>query len=209
IKKHIKEIKNEQLKNLLSMFFDDPEFVNEYIHSPSAMSHHHNYVGGNLEHAIGVIRLCKNICEMYSGMNRDLLICGAILHDVGKLKEYKYGAAIDMTEEGNFIGHIVMGDRWIKEKIEEIRNNGNEFSKELETWLSHLVLSHHGRYEFGSPRMPKIVEACVLHYADLMDSQVKNYIQRLEEAKKITDDKWAFIYDSDVGKNRLIFLGEY
>ena len=209
IKKYIKEIKNEQLKNLLSMFFDDPDFVNEYAHSPSAMSHHHNYVGGNLEHAIGVTRLCKNIYEMYSGMNKDLLICGAILHDVGKLKEYKYGAAIDKTEKGNFIGHIVMGDRWIKEKIEEIRKNGNEFSKELETQLSHLILSHHGKYEFGSPRMPKIVEAFVLHYADLMDSQVKNYIQRLEEAKKLTDDKWAFIYDSDLGKNRLVFLGEY
>ena len=103
------------------MFFDDPDFVKEYTHSPSAMSHHHNYVGGNLEHAIGVIRLCKNIYEMYSGMNKDLLICGAILHDVGKLKEYKYGAAIDKTEKGNFIGHIVMGDRWIKEKVEESR----------------------------------------------------------------------------------------
>ena len=208
IKKHIKEIKNEQIKNLLSIFFNDPTFVNEYTHSPSAISHHHNYVGGNLEHSVSVIRLCNNIYEMYGEVNKDLLICGAILHDIGKLKEYKYGAAIDKTNEGNFIGHIVIGDRWIKEKIKELRKNGKEFSEELETHLSHLILSHHGKYEFGSPRLPKIAEACILHYADLIDSQIKNYMQRMEDAKKLTDDEWAFIFDSDMGRNRLIYLGK-
>jgi len=207
IKKEIKRIENEQLKNLLSLFFDDSEFVKDFTHSPSAISHHHNYVGGNLEHTVGVIRLCKNIYEMYPNMNKDLVITGAILHDVGKLKEYNYGAAIDKTEEGNFIGHIVIGDRWIREKIEELEKSGKQFSKELENQLAHLILSHHGKYEWESPRMPMIVEACVLHHADLMDSQIKNYIQRVEDAKKSTDDEWAFIYDSDLGKKRSIFLG--
>ncbi|UCD13224.1 MAG: HD domain-containing protein [Thermoplasmatales archaeon] len=209
IKKYVKEIENEQLANLLALFFDDSDFVKMYMHSPSAISHHHNYVGGNLEHAIGVTRLCKNICEMYSGINKDLLICGAILHDIGKLKEYEYAAAIEKTDDGNFIGHIVIGDRWVREKIDKLRKDGDKFSKELETQLSHLILSHHGKYEFGSPRMPKIIEACVLHYADLMDSHVKNYIQRVEDAKKATEDKWVFIYDSDEGKKRSFFLGEY
>lgn len=209
IKKYIDEIENEQLTNLLSMFFNDSDFVNKYTHSPSAISHHHNYIGGNLEHAVGVTRLCKNIYEMYSGINKDLLISCAILHDIGKLKEYEYGATIGKTNEGNFIGHIVIGDRWLREKIEELRSNGNEFSKELETQISHIILSHHGKYEFGSPKMPKIVEACILHYADLMDSQVKNYMQQVKDAKKLTDDEWTYIYDADVGKKRAIFLGEY
>jgi len=117
LKKEIKEIKNKQLHSLLLLFFDDSDFVKEYTHSPSAISHHHNYVGGNLEHSVGVIRLCKNICEMYPGINKDLLVFGAILHDVGKLKEYEYTAAVDKTDEGNFIGHIVMGERWICKKI--------------------------------------------------------------------------------------------
>ena len=209
LKKEIKNIKNEQLSSLLSQFFDDSSFVEEYTHSPSAISHHHNYVGGNLEHAIGVVRLCKNICEMYPGINKDLLICSAILHDVGKLKEYEYTAAVDKTDEGNFIGHIVMGERWIREKISDLRKNGAEFSEELEMHLSHIILSHHGRYEYGSPRMPKTVEASVLHQADLMDSQVKNYLQKLEDARKSTDDDWAFLYDSDLRRKRPIFLGKY
>ena len=207
IKKEIKNIENEQLKNLLSLFFNDRNFVNDFTHSPSAIVHHHNYVGGNLEHTVGVIRLCTNICEMYQGINKDLVITGAILHDVGKLKEYKTTAAIDKTEEGNFIGHIVIGDRWIREKIDEIKKSGKDFDRNLENHICHLILSHHGKYEFGSPRMPKTVEACVLHQADMMDSQVKNYIQGVEETKKNTDEEWAFVWDSNIGKKRAMYLG--
>lgn len=209
IKKEMKTLHNEPLKHLLSAFFNDHEFVKLYTHSPSAISHHHNYVGGNLEHTVGVIRLCLNISEMYPKVNKDLLLCGALLHDIGKLKEYSYGAAIDVTQEGNFIGHIVIGEQWVREKIKELRESSKEFSTELEQQLIHLLLSHHGRYEWGSPKMPKLVEAAILHQADLMDSQVKNYMQMVEDAKKLTDEDWALIYDADAGKKRSIFLGEY
>jgi 3'-5' exoribonuclease len=209
IKKEMKSIENKQLKNLLDIFFDDSEFVKQYTHSPSAITHHHNYVGGNLEHTVGVVRLCNNICEMYPGIDRDLVVVGGILHDIGKLKEYKTTAAIDKTDEGNFIGHIVMGDRWIREKIAELREKGKEFDQELENRLCHLILSHHGKYEWGSPRMPKIIEACVLHEADMMDSQVKNYIQNIEEGKKVSDEDWGFIWDSDLGRKRIMYLGDY
>jgi len=209
IKKEINTIQNETLKNLLASFFHDQEFVTLFTHSPSAISHHHNYVGGNMEHTVGVIRLCQNICEMYPNINTDLLICGAILHDVGKLKEYIYTAAIDTSDEGNFIGHIVIGEQWIREKIQELKNSGKEFPKKLENQIIHLILSHHGKYEWGSPKIPKLVEACILHQADLMDSQVKNYLQMIENAKKLTDEDWSLIYDADVGKRRAIFLGEY
>lgn len=208
IKKYIEGIENKQLKSLLELFFNDPEFVDNYLHSPSAITHHHNYVGGNLQHAVGVTRLCLNISEMYLDIDKDLVVCGAILHDIGKLKEYAFSASISKTDEGNFIGHIVIGDRWIKEKINKLRNDGKEFDKELENKLSHLILSHHGKYEFGSPRLPTITEACVLHYADLMDSHIKNFIQKIEEAKKTTEDKWVFLFDPDEGKKRSFFLGE-
>jgi 3'-5' exoribonuclease len=209
IKKELTLIQSEPLKNLLTSFFHDHEFVTLYTHSPSAISHHHNYIGGNMEHTIGVIRLCLNICEMYPNVNKDLLICGALLHDIGKLKEYTYAAAIDISDEGNFIGHIVIGEQWIREKIQELKNNGKEFPKELENQLIHLILSHHGKLEWGSPKIPKLIEACILHQADLMDSQVKNYMQMIEDAKKLTDEDWTFIYDADVGKRRAIFLGDY
>ena len=208
VKKEIKTVENTQLKDLLDLFFSDPKFVNDYCHSPSAITHHHNYVGGNLEHTIGVIRLCNNICEMYEGINRDLVITGAILHDIGKIKEYAAKAAIEKTDEGNFIGHIVMGDRWMREKIAELRKKNKEFDKDLEDKLCHIMLSHHGRYEYGSPRMPKTIEAMVVHAADLMDSQVKNFIQNIEEGRKTSEDEWSYVWDPDVGQKRPMYLGE-
>jgi 3'-5' exoribonuclease len=209
IKEDIKTIENSQLKSLLDLFFEDKEFVKMYMNSPSAMTHHHNYVGGNLEHTVGVIRLCKNISDMYPGINKDLVITGAILHDIGKLKEYVSKAAVEKTDEGNFIGHIVIGDRWIREKIDVLRKKGNSFDNELENKLCHIILSHHGKYEYGSPRMPKTIEAMTVHAADMMDSQVKNFIQNIEEGRKTSDDEWAFIWDSDAGMKRPMYLGEY
>ena len=208
LKKDIESVENTQLKSLLDLFFNDSKFVEIYNHSPSAITHHHNYVGGNLEHTNGVIKLCKTICEMYDGINQDLVVTGAILHDIGKLKEYEIKAAIEKTDEGNFIGHIVMGDRWIREKIADLRENDKDFDQELEDKLCHIILSHHGRYEYGSPRMPKTIEACVVHAADLMDSQVKNFIQNIEEGRKTSEDEWAYVWDPDVGQKRSLYLGE-
>jgi len=208
LKQEIQSVKNEQLRELLDAFFSDNGFVRDFTHSPSAISHHHNYVGGNLEHTVGVVRLCNTMCNMYKGIDRDLLITGAILHDIGKLKEYRTTAAIDRTEEGNFIGHIVIGDRWVREKIGKLREQGKDFDSDLENRLCHIILSHHGRYEWGSPRMPKLLEAVVLHQADLMDSQVKNYMQRREEGRKLTDENWFLIWDSDLGRKRIIHLGD-
>jgi len=208
VKKDVVSVENVQLKNLLKLFLDDPKIMKDYTHSPSAITHHHNYVGGNLEHTVGVLRLCKNICEMYDGINRDLIITGAILHDIGKLKEYETTAAIEKTDEGNFIGHIVMGDRWVRKKIAELRDSDKDFDQDLEDKLCHIILSHHGKYEFGSPRLPKTIEAFVIHAADLMDSQVKNFIQNIEEGRKTSEDDWAFIWDPDVGMKRAMYLGE-
>jgi len=208
IKDEIEEIGNEDIKSLMKAFFDDPDISKEFSHSPSAMTHHHNYVGGNLEHTVGVLRLCKNICEMYSGIDKDLVIAGAILHDIGKLKEYKMTASIEKTSLGNFIGHIVMGEQWIQEKISEIRKKKGSFDSNIETFICHIILSHHGKYEFGSPRMPKIIEACVIHQADLMDSQVKNFMQNIEEARKSNNEDWTFVWDSDIGRKRVMYSGE-
>jgi 3'-5' exoribonuclease len=208
VKEEIDSIENVQLKNLLNSFFKDKAFVKEFCNSPSAMTHHHNYVGGNLEHTVGVIRLCKNISDMYPSINLDLVIAGAILHDVGKLKEYIATAAIDKTDEGIFIGHIVIGDRWIRQKIAELKSKGKDFDIELENKLCHIILSHHGRYEYGSPRMPKTIEACVIHQADLMDSQVKNFIQNVEDSRKSSEDDWGFIWDPDSGMKRPLYLRE-
>ena len=145
---------------------------------------------------------------MYPGINKDLLVTGAILHDIGKLEEYQTKAAVEKSDIGNFIGHIVIADRWVREKISELRSKGKDFEKDLEDRLCHILLSHHGKYEFGSPRMPKTIEAMIVHAADYMDSQVKNFIQHIEESRKTSEDPWAFIWDSDVGMKRAMYLGE-
>ena len=208
IKNEISKLKNNELRALLELFFSDSDFSERYCRSPSAITHHHNYVGGNLEHTIGVVRLCKNICEMYEGINLDLVITGAILHDIGKLVEYDTKAAIEKTDIGNFIGHIVIGDRWIRGKIQELRDKGKKFDKGLEDRLCHIILSHHGKYEYGSPILPKTIEAMVVHAADMMDSQVKNFIQVIEEGRKTSEDEWGYIWDSEMGQKRPMYLRE-
>ena len=205
IENYIKSVNNKELRMLLDSFFDDKIFLEKFQTSPSAITHHHNYIGGNLEHTIGVTKLCEKICEMYTNVDRDMVITGAILHDIGKLKEYETTAAIGKTNEGNFIGHIVMGDRWIREKIEKIRAK-ETFSKETEDRICHILLSHHGKYEFGSPRMPKTVEAMIVHAADMMDSQVKNFMQIIEEGRKNVEEDWAFIWDSEMGQKRPMYV---
>ena len=144
---------------------------------------------------------------MYPGIDKDLVITGAILHDIGKIKEYVTTAAIDKSDVGNFIGHIVMGDRWLREKIEDLRKKDVDFSVDLENRLCHIILSHHGKYEYGSPRLPKTIEAMVVHAADMMDSQVKNFIQHIEDGRKSTEDDWVFIWDSNAGMKRPMYVG--
>jgi len=206
LQKYLSMIRHPQLKALLDLFFNDNEFVHEYCHAPSAITHHHNYLGGNLEHTIGVLRLCISIVEYYHNVNMDLLLTGAILHDLGKLKEYGYGAAIDKTDIGNFIGHIVIGDRWLRQMTETLRATGNAFDEDLEHHLAHILLSHHGKYEWGSPRMPKTLEASIVHQADFMDSQVKFFMQSIESNQQASDDEWGFVYDSDLGRRRMVYL---
>jgi 3'-5' exoribonuclease len=208
LKTYMSEIGNEQLQLLLQSFFSDKEFEYDFTHMPSAMTHHHNYIGGNLQHTVGVVRLCDNICRMYPQVNKDLAVTGAILHDLGKLKEYKTTTSIEKTGIGNFIGHIVIGDRWIRKKVAEIRETGKKFDEDLEMYLCHMILSHHGRMEYGSPSIPKIAEAVVLSQADLMDSQVKNFLQVQENHKKQSDDEWAFIWDAEAGRKKAMYLGD-
>jgi 3'-5' exoribonuclease len=185
ITEEIENVKNSHLKSLLQSFFDNKDFVKKFIHTPSAIMYHHNYIGGNLEHTVGVIKICHTLCDIYQSLDRDLLIAGAILHDVGKIEEYKWSTIIDRTEGGNLLGHIIMGDRMIREKINELRKKGQNFPEELENQLSHIILSHHGKLEWGSPVIPKTPEACALHHADLTDSHVKNYIQKVKEENPV------------------------
>jgi len=175
IKSTISGLKNNHLKNLLEAIFEDEQFTQQFMAAPSARSMHHNYAGGNLEHTVGVLNLCKNISGFY-GVDEDLLYCGAILHDIGKTMTYVFDNSLPtITTEETLISHVIIGDRLIHDIITE---KFPDFPKNLKMQLSHLMLSHHGKNEWGSPVSPETPEAIALHYSDLLDSQVKKALQR-------------------------------
>jgi 3'-5' exoribonuclease len=156
------------LQRLLGAFFDDPPFMARYRTAPAAKGMHHVYLGGLLEHSLAVARLVDRIVPLYADLNRDLLVAGALLHDVGKVREMTYLRSFDYTDEGKLIGHITIGVEMVHERIAAIAG----FPPELALLLKHLILSHHGQYEFGSPKRPKTIEATILNYLDDLDSKI-------------------------------------
>jgi 3'-5' exoribonuclease len=169
------------LKRLLAAFFEDKELLSLYSSAPAAKGMHHVYLGGLLEHSLAVARLVDSIVPLYAGVNRDLLIAGALLHDVGKVREMAYSRSFDYTDEGKLLGHITIGVEMVQEKIAAIGG----IPSELAMLLKHMILSHHGQYEFGSPKRPKTVEATILNYLDDLDSKIngiRSHIGREPEA---------------------------
>jgi 3'-5' exoribonuclease len=173
VRETIASAENPHLRALLDRFFADEEFVAAFSRAPSARRIHHAYLGGLLEHTVEVIALCQTVLILYPQINRDLLMTGGLLHDVGKTREFTYQRDIGYSDEGRLLGHVVLSEQMITERMAEIP----DFPPELALRLRHLVVSHHGRYEWGSPRRPKTLEACVLHYVDNLDAQVNRFAQ--------------------------------
>ena len=158
----------EHLKKLFEAFFNDTDFVRKFKNAPAAKKMHHAYIGGLLEHTLSMALLADRIVEHYSGVDRDLLLAGAILHDIGKIREFNYKYSIDYSDEGRLLSHIVIGIMMLDEKLEEIE----EFPQDQAVLLRHMIVSHHGTREFGSPEPPKTIEAVLLNYIDEIDSKV-------------------------------------
>ena len=161
-------IVNPWLKKLVTAIINDPAVAVRYKRAPAAKVMHHAYLGGLLEHVIGLCGLAKQIAAHYPELNLDLLLTAAILHDVGKLDELCYDRAIGYTAEGQLLGHIVIELETVTRAIDAIAG----FPANLKTVVQHLLISHHGQYEFGSPKLPMIREALVFHYMDDMDSKL-------------------------------------
>jgi 3'-5' exoribonuclease len=190
---HVKAMKNVHLKSLLDSFFSEKAFRDRYAASPSAIVHHHNVIGGNLEHSLNVVGLCLRLCDSYPELDRDLLVAGAILHDVGKLDEYSSRAAITMTDEGRFLGHVTIGTRSVTEKAQRIAG----FPQELLMKLGHMIQNHHGSFNPENQlKGMKIPEAAALHLADEADAMTKEFLQAVEAAKE-GQDSW--VYDRRIG----------
>ncbi|NOY69822.1 MAG: HD domain-containing protein [Deltaproteobacteria bacterium] len=156
------------LRELMDRFWSDESFVKKFKAAPAAKLMHHAYLGGLLEHSLSLTLLADRVAGHYGGINRDLLLCGAMLHDIGKIHEFDYHSRIDYSDEGRLISHIVIGVRMIEEKIAQLP----DFPKQTALMLRHMIISHHGTKEFGSPEPPKILEAVLLNYLDEIDSKI-------------------------------------
>ena len=178
ITQYISGITSPYLKQLLEAFFvNDADFIKAFKTSSAAKSVHHSFVGGLLEHTLSVTNLCNYLAEAYPMINKDLLLSVAILHDIGKTRELSDFPENDYTDEGQLLGHIVMGYQMLKEKIDRIEG----FPKKLETELLHCILSHHGELEFGSPKLPSLIEACALAHADDTDAKLDIFAEEFEK----------------------------
>lgn len=177
----INSVQNAYLKKLLQMFFmEDEEFIKRFRQSSAAKTVHHGFVGGLLQHTLSVTKLCDYYCTQYPVLNRDLLLTAAICHDIGKTKELSLFPENDYTDDGQFLGHIVIGSEMVSEKIRQIQG----FPPVLANELKHCILSHHGELEFGSPKKPAIVEAVALTFADNTDAKMETFTELLENSKE-------------------------
>ena len=179
--KFIDSVENTYLNALLKKFFvEDNAFAERFKRASAAKSVHHGFIGGLLEHTLGVVKLCDYYCTAYPILKRDLLLTAAICHDIGKIREISAFPMNDYTDEGQFLGHIVIGSEMIGEKVKEIA----DFPPMLEMELKHCILSHHGEYEFGSPKKPAIIEAVALNYADNTDAKLETFKEILESTQE-------------------------
>jgi 3'-5' exoribonuclease len=195
----VESCSDANLRRLLHSFFNDSAFLELYRTAPAAKGMHHVYLGGLLEHSLAVARLVEQIIPLYPELNRDLLLTGALLHDVGKVREMTYLRSFDYTDEGKLVGHITIGVEMLHEKISAIEC----FPVGLAMLLKHMILSHHGQYEFGSPKRPKTVEATVLNYLDDLDSKI-NGIRTHMRKEPASQSRWTAyhrLYDRYFFKN--------
>lgn len=176
----IKSISDEYLRSLLEEFFiKDSEFVRKFRKSSAAKAVHHGFVGGLLEHTVSVAKLCDYYCNSYRYLNRDLLLTAALCHDIGKVREISLFPENDYTDDGQLIGHIVMGSEMIGEKAAMIPG----IPLQLVAELKHCVLSHHGELEYGSPKKPALMEAVALNFADNTDAKMQTFTEILDNAE--------------------------
>jgi len=187
-------MQNAHLKALLEAFMADPEIAEAYRTAPAAKTLHHAYIGGLLDHVVSLCRSCDLMCRNYPQINRDLLLTGAFLHDIGKIHELTYNRSFSYTTRGQLLGHMVIELEMLQAKLGQVPG----FPDELKTLVEHLIISHHGEYEFGSPKLPMFPEALVLHYLDDLDSKIENMRAQFQREGG-SEQPWTG-YNSSLGR---------
>jgi 3'-5' exoribonuclease len=199
LRKIIGTISHTWLKKLMDAFLKDEQFMDRYTRCPGAKDIHHAYIGGLLEHTLEICQICEGVCKIYPQLDRDMLLTGALLHDIGKTEELQFQTAFSYTDEGRLLGHTLIGIRIISDKMDEMPG----FPDDSRVRLLHIIASHHGDVDPLSPRHPMTAEACALHYAENLDAQVNRFVGLIEEARA-SGKSWTEYQRS---LNRSLFSG--
>jgi 3'-5' exoribonuclease len=190
----VASFQNPHLKALVRAFMSDPEIAAAYRNAPAAKTLHHAYIGGLLDHVVSLFRSCDLVCRNYPQINRDLLLTGVFLHDIGKIHELTYNRSFSYTTRGQLLGHMIIELEMLQAKLALVP----DFPPELKTLLEHLIISHHGEYEFGSPKLPMFPEALLLHYMDDLDSKMEAMRAQFEREADV-DSPWTG-YNASLGR---------
>jgi 3'-5' exoribonuclease len=189
VKKIVARIKNPHLKTLVDQFLADAELMEKFCNSPGGMKLHHDYIGGLLEHTHNMLRVAVEILPLYPQVQTDLVLAGIFLHDIGKTEELSYDTAFSYTDSGQLIGHIVKSLLMINQKTDELRTKGTQIEQTVIDALGHIILSHHGQYEFGSPKLPATAEAFMVYYIDDLDAKISQVTAAID--KELGDSNWT------------------
>jgi len=176
LREFLGQVEDEDYRRINAAFLADADFLAAFRTAPAAVSYHHAYLGGLLEHTLNLLRLAGPVLEQYPVLRKDLLLTAIFLHDVGKTRELRYTRTFTYTDSGQLVGHLVLGVLMLDEKARQIE----AFPPDKLDLLRHCILSHHGQYDFGSPKLPMIAEAMALHYLDNLDAKIKDFAECLE-----------------------------
>jgi 3'-5' exoribonuclease len=178
----LRGMRNVHLRNLAECFLMDEAFMAQFTAAPAGVKNHHAHRGGLLQHVVSLMEVCQAVAPLYPELDSELLLTGAFIHDAGKINELSYERDLGYTDEGQLIGHLVMAVGMLDEKVREAEKlSGEAFPRELALRIKHMIVSHHGEYEFGSPKLPMTLEAIALHYLDNLDAKLYSVGQMLKE----------------------------
>ena len=195
----LRGVRNYHLRNLAEVYLVDETFMERFTSAPAGIKNHHAYRGGLLEHVVNLMEVVTVVAPLYPQLDPELLLLGAFLHDVGKISELTYERDFGYSDEGQLIGHIVMGVELLTQKIADSEKlSGEDFPEELALRLKHMIVSHHGEYEYGSPKVPMTLEAIALHCLDNLDAKLHNFHQLLRESPG-SDSRWTS-YHAAIGR---------
>ncbi len=201
----LRGISDPHLRSLAETYLMDDAFMATFLTAPAGLKHHHAFQGGLLQHTLDTMELARKIGDSYDFLNTELLVVGAFLHDTGKPAEMDFQQDFTYTNEGQLLGHIYLGAAMLEQRIRQAEQlSGEPFPPELALRLKHMMLAHHGEYEFGSPKLPMTLEALALHYIDLLDSKLAAFQQLLTEDLN-TESDWT-VYVPSI--QRKLFKGE-